>query len=487
MRRERVARPRGLRARLIAALALTSAVTLGAVAITLLSPLQNRLRNERLSTLAGQANQSKRTLERLDPSVLTPGSKVLRRVIRDLHSRTSADVALLDDKGRVLAATDVDKGRFVGLPTTLRRRPQVRRVVDAGGESEAEVAIRVDVGGRPYVLVAAKSLNDVDAAVRSVIQAFTIAAVIGLGTALAIGVGLASRLTRRLEALRAAALKVADLGPGPEVEMASDPGRDEVGDLSRAFATMRARLNEQEQARRRFVSTASHELRTPLSSLQLMLDLLEEEVAEGNIDAAEVGRQLGRAKGQAARITKLAAELLDLSRIDAGVPLRRELVELGDLARSVITEFEPAEHGTGKSIELDAPERCWVVADPGSIARIIRILVDNALRFSPPDGPVRVVASCAGPAPTLTVADSGPGVTEENRELIFERFRRGDEPAGDGGFGLGLAIARELARRMDGDVRLEDQAAGEGARFTLALPGAPAVADGEAEASGGRV
>jgi signal transduction histidine kinase len=106
--------------------------------------------------------------------------------------------------------------------------------------------------------------------------------------------------------------------------------------------------------------------------------------------------------------------------------------------------------------------------------------VDNALRFSPPDAPVRVTVSCTGSESSVSVSDSGPGVAEEDRDRIFERFSRGHEPAGDGGFGLGLAIGRELARLMDGDLRLGESTSG--ARFTLTLRGGPAVPDGAAEA-----
>jgi signal transduction histidine kinase len=179
--------------------------------------------------------------------------------------------------------------------------------------------------------------------------------------------------------------------------------------------------------------------------------------------------QIDRSQGQAARISKLAAELLDLSRIDAGVPLREEPLELGQLTRSVVAEFAPGEATEDAHIEFDAPDQCWATGDSGSVARIGRILIDNARRFSPSS--VRVRVSCDGGRPTITVADSGPGVAEEERELIFERFSRGSEPAGDGGFGLGLAIGRELAERMGGELRLDETS--EGASFSLALPAAP--------------
>jgi signal transduction histidine kinase len=443
---------------------LTSAVTLVAVAVALLSPLQQRLRNDRLDTLAAATVATRTSFAKLSPASIRPGSKRLDTLVRNVHRRAAADIALLDSQGRTLAATDVDPARLTGLVTALRGHSSVRRIVAVDGETEAVVAVRLKAGGRTYVMVAATSRTNVAAAVRSVVRAFAIAAIIGAVTAMLLGIGLATRLSKRLEALREAALKVAELGP--EVEMTSDPGRDEVGDLSRAFATMQTKLNAQEQARRRFISTASHELRTPLTSLNLMLDLLRDDVKAARIDQDEIVAQVERAQGQSTRIAKLSAELLDLSRIDAGVPLQEEPVELTQLVRSVVAEFAPAEAGDGAAIELEAPEECWATADAGSVVRIARILVDNARRFSLSG--VRVGISCEGSGPTITVVDSGPGVPPGDREVIFERFSRGSEPAGQGGFGLGLAIGRELAERMGGQLRLDDTSGG--ASFTLVLP-----------------
>ena len=116
----------------------------------------------------------------------------------------------------------------------------------------------------------------------------------------------------------------------------------------------------------------------------------------------------------------------------------------------------------------------WALADPGSVARILRILVDNALRVAPRGSAVQVALSDS-PAPTLTVADQGPGVAPEERALIFQRFKRGRETGGEAGFGLGLAIGRELALRMGGSLELLDRPA-PGATFRLTLPSAPARA-----------
>jgi signal transduction histidine kinase len=145
------------------------------------------------------------------------------------------------------------------------------------------------------------------------------------------------------------------------------------------------------------------------------------------------------------------------------VPQRRELVELGELARAVGAEFP------GTELEA-APASCWALADPGAVARIVRILADNAHRHGNAAEPVRITAGRADDRVWLAVQDAGPGVPEAERELIFERFRRGASSAGAPGFGLGLAIGRELARGMAGDLRLDPSASG--ARFVLDLPAA---------------
>ena len=207
---------------------------------------------------------------------------------------------------------------------------------------------------------------------------------------------------------------------------------------------MQRRLAAQEQSRRTFVSTASHELRTPLTSLGLMLHGATEELAHEQPDLPEARDQLRRALGQTDRLSKLAAELLDLSRLDAGVELRAEPVELVELARSVLAEFAAGE----SRAELSADGPTWVLADPGAVARIARILLNNAHRHG--EGRVVVrVEPCA-----LEVSDDGPGVPPGEEERIFERFRRGAEAGEDGGFGLGLAIGRELAEQMGGELRL---------------------------------
>jgi signal transduction histidine kinase len=200
-----------------------------------------------------------------------------------------------------------------------------------------------------------------------------------------------------------------------------------------------------------------------------MLDTLRDDLDGDNPDLAAARKQVGEADAQADRLSTLTGDLLDLNRLDAGVPLRSELVEVAELARSVVAELVVRATEAGREIGLSAPEPLWAVADPGSAAQVLRILLDNALRHGA--GAMHVDAAQDGALVTIGVRDEGAGVPVGDRERVFDRFERGD--SGQPGFGLGLAIGRELAELMDGTLTLDCEA-GRGARFVLSLPSGPA-------------
>jgi len=464
----------GVRGRTAAALALISVVTLAIVAVALLSPLETRLRTDEIDTLAQAGRDSTIVLQSLPSSAFTADNPRLLRALRTVRRRSLGDVAIVDSAGRIIATTDPDTSeRFPDAVRAARSGRSSRGVAGSGTESEARVALRVQVSGRRYGVALRRPLNDVREAAAVVRRAFVVAAAGSLLVALLLGYALSRGLARRLRQLRDTALRVAELGPVAEI--APDRSRDEVGDLTRAFAEMQTRLREQEQARKSFVATASHELRTPLSSLLLMLDLLRLDLDQDPADIDDAKLQAQRAEAQTLRLSALAGELLDLSRIDAGTALRRELVELGEVIRSVAAEFASRADMAGVFLHIDAAESCWAVGDPGAVAQIVRILIDNGLRHAPPDSTLHLTASIDGSAAAeILVIDEGPGVPTDDRDRIFERFERGTTDSADAGFGLGLAIGRELARRMHGDLTLIDDGA-TGARFLLSLPPAPRV------------
>jgi signal transduction histidine kinase len=463
----------GLRPRLVLALVATSALTLAVAAAALLSPLEQRLRDSELESLSEAAAGAHGTLAALDSGGLAPGSATARRAVRSIARRADGEAVLLDEHGTVLAPVDPAPDDVAGARLALRAHKTLRGVLGEGANARARLATTFVVDGRRLAIAVSRPLDTVQSASAVVRRAMVTAALLGLGVALLIGIALASELVRRLRRLRDTALLVARVGPVAELQ--PNTGSDEIADLSRAFAVMQERLREQEEARRTFVATASHELRTPLTSLQLVLHLLREEVAAGDLDPESVAAQVDHAGDITARVGALAAQLLDLSRLDAGVPPRRELVELRETCRAVIAEFSVRARDGDLTIELDAGDAIWAVADPDGVAQIVRVLLDNALRFAPAGTPVGVELTPDAGACVIAVHDRGPGVPASEREQIFERFRRGTETGGEGGFGLGLAIARELARRMDGDVVIVEDASG--ARFELRLVAAPVPLD----------
>jgi signal transduction histidine kinase len=404
---------------------------------------------------------------------MTAHSERLGHIIRGLARSTGAHIAVLDANGHVIVNTDPDeRDPFLDFGAALKSSRAVRRIVSSEPAGLARVAVRVHADKQPFVLALRKPLVEERSAVSSVRSAFLTAALAALAAAFILATGVAAAVLRRLRRLRNAVVRMG--APGfAETDIPVDRHADEIGDLSRAFADMHERLTHQEELRRMFVATASHELRTPLMALQGQLEMLDEDLSPNSPDVKDARRQLAGARAQADRLTRLATDLLDLSRLDARPDMRREAVDLHEVVRAVAAEFDAAARARSVRIETSVSDLGNAAADPTAVARVVRILIDNALRFSPPGQAIRIDARADEGTVALSVADSGPGVPGDERERIFERFARGDNGAGPG-FGLGLAIGRELAERMSGALVLADDDSG-GAVFVLRLPAAPSL------------
>jgi signal transduction histidine kinase len=474
----------GLRTRLVAALVATSAATLAIAALALLSPLEHRLRNEELRFLTSNARTSETNLRDFTSDELTPHSRTLTRFANDLERRTGARVLVFDGSGRMLVDTDPDApakgpegGSFADVQQVIKTGRGSEVASGAGSGGSARIAQPVTVNGDRYVLALRGSLVRTHGAVLVVRRAFLTAAIVGLTIALALGAALATTLLRRLRRLRDAANRISMEGLEPELPV--ETHRDEVGELARALRAMQQRLRQEENVRRQFVATASHELRTPLASLGAQLEILEDDLHAQPPDLEDASPRVSAARDQTRRLIGLANDLLELTRLDTGFQVRMELIELHEISRAVIAEFGTRAAAIGVPIALEGEPGCWVLGDPGSIARIARILVDNALHYGPAGEPITVEVSNGPGGAVLAVSDHGPGVPAEERELVFERFRRGSEAGSEGGFGLGLAIGRELAERMGGELVVAGSRGG--ARFELRLPSAPSPVEDRAE------
>jgi two-component system OmpR family sensor kinase len=315
-------------------------------------------------------------------------------------------------------------------------------------------------GRRARVAFYSRDFEDVQTTVAFVRDRILIASAGALLIALLAGFLVAARLGRRVGRLERGARHVAR---GRFMDPLPVKSKDEIGQLTDTFNRMQEQLRRVDVARKEFIATASHELRTPIFSLGGFVELLQDE----ELDEDTRREFLETMSEQVERLQKLSVDLLDLSRLDSdSVELHTEPVDLAELTRSVAGEFHPrlAEHGT--DLVLDVPdEGPSASCDRERVAQIMRILLDNALRHTPEGTDVTVSAIRYNGAAELTVADSGPGLPAGARGKVFERFFTGDAARGAG---LGLAIARELAERMDGRLVLTTKPGSTA--FTLELP-----------------
>jgi signal transduction histidine kinase len=460
-----------LRWKLVLALLVTSAASVTGTVVALVPPLEHRITDDRIHALRQLARTSRFALAGLPAEDLKPGSRRLRVIAHDLARRTGGRVAVFDGRGRTLIDTDPGRrdptsGELERLEDAgLARAGDVRERV-AGKEAIVVTGVRTREGR--LTLVLRKPLNDSRAAGSVVRRALPLAAIIGFAAAVLLGALMSLPLLRRVERLHRGARR---LGDGAiTTPLPVDHTRDEVGDLARALEAMRARLEAEESARQAFLSTASHELRTPVASLQGLLELLEEELAGPEADVEGARRRAAAALRQSRRLAQLTTDLLDLSRLDGDVTLQREPVDLAELTTSVLSEFAATAGAAGVELGLERGHGSgWALADAPAVARIVRVLLDNALRYGGDGGAVGVVLGGDDQVATVRVVDRGPGLAEGEEERVFGRFARGQGGERAHGFGLGLPIGRGLARRMGGELAAERDT-GPGAAFVLTLP-----------------
>jgi signal transduction histidine kinase len=396
----------------------------------------------------------------------------LRRLVRGVAQRTDARVTLLAVRSGPagpepeFVVGDSEFERTAILPdypaaaaaaASGRVGSAVERIA---GTRTGETAVPLFIRGRPrWVAVLSTPLGEVDDNVALIRRQILIAGAIALAAALAAGWLAARAHAKRLRRLEAAAEKVAE---GDFSTPIPDEGTDEVGQLAGTFNEMQQRLARLDQARKEFIANASHELRTPIFSLGGFVELLDEDEPDPVV-RAEFVRTM---RQQVARLTKLTADLLDLSKLDAdALQVDAEQIDLGQLARRVAEEFGPAAERHGSPIEVDGDHAAVAVADADRVAQIMRILLDNALTHTPEGTSISIEAQRRDRTANLVVRDDGPGIDPLARARVFDRFYTGDRVSGSG---LGLAIARELAVLMDGELGLATHRGRT--EFSLRLP-----------------
>jgi signal transduction histidine kinase len=298
-------------------------------------------------------------------------------------------------------------------------------------------------------------------AVRAALLAATLTA---LGAAVVVSLALAARIANPVSRLAGVARRIAS---GHYTERVPSEGQGEVAELARAFNQMSASLEGTERRRLQLVGDIAHELRTPLTTLDGYIEGLEDGVV---VPTPETWQLLRR---ETARLTRLVGDLQELWRAEAGqLPLTIGELDLGDLLGEVVERFAPEAASRGIRIETDLGLPARALADRDRVVQILANFLSNAIRYSPADAAVVVGTDRRGGQARLWVRDAGPGLTDEQRAQVFERFYR-LEPSrsrAEGGAGIGLAIVRALAEAMGGRAWAESPGPGLGSTFWVALP-----------------
>ncbi len=247
-----------------------------------------------------------------------------------------------------------------------------------------------------------------------------------------------------------------------------ESSRDEVGELARAFNRMAAELAEVDRMRKDLIANVSHELRTPLTALQATL----ENIVDGVAPADQATLQTMHAQTQ--RLGRLVEQLLDLSRLESGsVPLNLQPFAVKPMLEQTVRESELSpDRGDRIAIRLAVePADLVVVGDAERVHQVVTNILHNALRHSPSDGSIEVMARTNSNGVRIEVSDEGPGIPTEEAGRVFERFYRSDQArtSRDGGSGLGLAIAKWIVDMHGGDIRAEPRMP-HGCRIVVTLP-----------------
>jgi two-component system, OmpR family, sensor kinase len=461
---------RSLRNRLALLFFAITAVALATVVFVFLPQLESQIVDQKLGELRKAALGSAPQLENVVGTEVT--SEGVSSLVRGISDRSNSRVTLLGVQQsttqvtpRFYVITDSNQSTAVrpdwGLAADAVHRTSRRAPPSAVRGALGEVAVPLFYAGRvDWVALFSRDFGDARQAVDLVRERLLVASAVALLVALLGGWLVARRIALRVSALEGAAR---NLAAGRQGEPLPVDSQDELGRLTRAFNEMQEQLARVDRARREFIANASHELRTPIFSLGGFVELLQDE----QLDQATRDEFLTTMAEQVERLQKLAVDLLDLSRLDAGsLQLNEERVDLTDLADAVAAEFKPAAVTHRTDLEVRLPdEPVWAVGDRERAMQIMRILLDNALRHTPEGTPVTVMAGHDNGTAELVVADKGHGVAPASHTQVFERFYTADAARGSG---LGLAIAKELAERMDGRITLNSRPGRT--VFKLALP-----------------
>jgi heavy metal sensor kinase len=379
----------------------------------------------------------------------------------------STDGSIVVDAGNALAATPMLSSTLSA--DALAGTSSIRTVV-LGGQDYRVYARPFTDGGQPVALVVATSLENVETAIHRLLLVLAVWIPVGIAAAAVGGWFLAKRALRPISTITDEARAIDSSRPSDRVEV--PPAMDEVGRLAVTLNEMLERIGSGVEQQRTFVSNASHELRTPLAIMRAEIDvsLVSDDLSEESRHVLESARE------ETDRMRAIVDDLLLLAEMDEGaIPLAADPVTLDRLAAEVISTMTPLAERRAIHLELMAPRSVEVTGDADRTRRVVRNLVDNAIKYASQRSHVLVSVRGDDAWGELSVTNAGPTIAPASLPHVFDRFFRTDAARGReaGGSGLGLAIVRELVEAQGGRawVRSTD---GETV-FGFRLPRAPAA------------
>jgi two-component system sensor histidine kinase MprB len=446
---------------------LTAACVAGAVALVSLGAFVT-VRNNLYSQLESQLVT--RVLE-VAAAPIQPDFEGNRRINAGPFQFSDIQFDIVDRGGTSKVATiqpSVDR-----LPHNLVGRDE--KAVAAGTvPSSARTEYGYEVVAVPYpaipgaALVAAEPLQEDQSILRSLSLVLLLISAAGVLVAAVAGTAVARGGLRPVLRLTEATERVATQGDMRPIPVSGD---DELARLTQSFNVMLGALAESKEQQRRLVADAGHELRTPLTSLRTNLELLIAARKPGApmLSEQDTGELYSDVRGQLDELTTLIGDLVELARQDAPQVVHEpvELVEVVERA------LDRARRRTS-SVRFDVTLQPWtLLGDASALERAILNLLDNAVKFSPPDGVIGVTLRSLGDgSAVIEVTDQGPGISDEDLPRVFDRFYRSQEARTLPGSGLGLSIVLQAAQRHGG-MAYAGKVPDGGALMAIRLPGRP--------------
>ena len=455
---------RSMRVQIFAFLGVLLAVMLLLVNIYPIITARDTAFHEKENAMGGQASTLAAALAKLD----RPDSESVAEVLRLLDIRGFARITVADTEGTVLYDSVSGVGRKTDNDDLITAAAG-KNVFRASFRDEsffASCAVPVSRQGRISGAVCLQERDDERAQIIIDLQMqLRVISVIIVVLAVIISAVYFSFLLSRIRSLAGSMRVVAGGDYKHRLEVT---GHDEIAELGKEFNMLTERLDDTERQRRRFVSDASHELKTPLASIRLLSDSI---VQSENIDMDTAREFVTDIGNEAERLQRTTEKLLDLSRLDDGVQVLPEPVDVKQVSLDALVMLRPLAEEKQVKIRSELAEGCVVMANTDDMFHIIFNLTENAVKYNVPGGSVRLILKGDEEHIYLTVEDTGIGIPEEDRLNIFSRFYRVDKARSReaGGSGLGLSIVHDAVLAHGGTIAV-GQNKPQGSRFIVSFP-----------------